>query len=100
MITKHDPSEVEILNLDVEPEKWVYGRFQVVDDENVAHENIPCKTLWVNRRYEVVKYPSGTQGVQFLGRAEQFVLLEHPQTDEGRRQARELKMLGEIEERP
>jgi len=92
MITKYDPSEVEALNLSVEPEKWVYGRFQVIDDENIAHENIPCKSLWVDRRYEVVTYPSGTKGVQFLGCEVETVLLAEPQTDEGRKQSRELKL--------
>jgi hypothetical protein len=96
MLTNYNPSEIEELNKKLAPEQWEPITFQVIDEDNNVHENIPGKSLWVDRRYEVVTYPSGRKGVQLLGGCIETVLLREPETEEGKKQALRLNMRVEV----
>jgi hypothetical protein len=92
MITNFKVSEVADLNAKTPSCYIALGRFCVIDSENVQHESIPCLFYFTNAHYEVVEYPSGKQGVQFLSTLKKQVLIEFPKTWEGEAQTQGMEV--------
>lgn len=92
MITNFKASEVADLNAKTPSCYIALGRFCVIDSENVQHEAIPCLYYFTNAHYEVVEYPSGKQGVQFLSTLKKQVLIESPKTSEGEAQTQGMEI--------
>jgi len=87
MITNYEPDKIQELNAKTPSRYCAYGRYCVIDDENVSHESIPCVFLYKDAHYEL----SG-QGVQFLSKLEDMILLREPTTVEGEIQCIHMKV--------